>query len=304
MGLMRTCLFLTSILFPTLVHAEAPLGSRNNPLKIAIIPQAQASKAIDNAKPVIKCIEQKTKLFIQVEVPNSYIAVTEALGSKQVDVAFSNILGYFLMEQNYGAEALFKVARFGTTDYQSFLIVKSDSKIKSISDLNGKSFAYGDAGSLTGYILPKLEMKRNKVNFAQELPTGSMDASIMALMQGKADAAAAFFNDPDPKTGKIRDARERLLTIYPDIVKKTNIIWKSELIPNEPVVIRKGIPKEIKEKLIKSMPSCMREHALLINDIDDLLPIEESDNSYKDLIETLKKSDLDVAKVLGNSNKK
>ena len=76
-------------------------------------------------------------------------------------------------------------------------------------------------------------MKKNNKKFSQEVPTGSMDASIIALMQGQVDATAAYYNGPDAKTGKINDARSRVENIYPNISKETSTYGCDDL----PIVI-------------------------------------------------------------------
>ncbi len=277
--------------------ASAPLGSHNNPLRFAIVPSGHGSTALGKAKPVISCIEKDTGYFITLQVPNSYIAVSEAMGSNKIDLAFGDISSYLIAHKKYNVQPFLQVKRYGSSVYNSMIIVRDDSSIKDIKDLDGKKFAYPDASSASGYLLPIIEMKKKNYKFAQEVPTGSMEASITALLQKKVDAAAAYYNPPNPKNGDIRDARQRLLKTYPNIEKQTRIVWISEEIPNEPVFIRDGLSKEIKDKLRVSIPKCVEKYPQSINNMDTLIPITSENNDYDNYIKTLEDSGLDIVQV-------
>lgn len=278
-------------------YAGDALGSRNNPFKIAIVPSGQATKALDNAKPVAKCIEQKAKIFVDVQVPNNYIAVVEAIGAQKVDMAFGDIVSFLIAKNKFGVEPFLQIVRYGSHSYQSAIFVKKSSPIKTINDLNGKKFAYSDASSASSYIFPSILMKKNNKKFSQEVPTGSMDASIIALMQGQVDATAAYYNGPDSKDGKINDARSRVENIYPNISKETRILWLSKPIPNEPVYVRKGLPKDLKEKLSAAIPACIKEYPNYINNMQELTPVKEDNEDYADFVKEVESSGLDISNI-------
>ncbi|WP_186648272.1 phosphate/phosphite/phosphonate ABC transporter substrate-binding protein [Fluviispira vulneris] len=281
----------------TKATSEVKLGTRNNPFKIAIVPSGQAAKALDSAKPVAKCIEQKSKIFVDVQVPNSYIAVVEAIGAQKADLAFGDIVSFLIAKKRFNAEPFLEITRYGSTSYQSAIFVKANSNIKSVSDLNNKKFAYSDASSASSYIYPAILMKKNNKKFAQELATGSMDASIIALMQGQVDATAAYYNNKDPVTGKENDARVRVENIYPNIYKETRIIWLSSLIPNEPVYLRKGVSEDIKQKLAVAIPECIKEFPKYINNISELNPITADNKNYENFVKEVETSGLDISNI-------
>lgn len=282
----------------------AQLGTHNNPLRFAIVPSGHAATAMIKAKPVISCIEKDSGYFITLQIPNSYIAVSEAMGSNKLDLAFGDISTFLIARKKYNVEPFLQVIRYGVNYYQSMIIVRSDSKMNTISDLNGKKFAYPDASSASGYLLPLIEMRKNGIKFGQEVPTGSMDASVTALLQKKVDAAGAYYNVPDPKTQALRDARERLIGIYPDIAEKTRVIWTSQPIPNEPIFVRSGLPADLKAKLAVSIPKCIEEHPYTINNIDKLIPVQKNGNDYDAYVKVLEDSGLDIVKVFGKEKEK
>ncbi|WGL60876.1 phosphate/phosphite/phosphonate ABC transporter substrate-binding protein [Pigmentibacter sp. JX0631] len=298
-----TSIFFSALISNSVVAADQ-LGSRNNPLKIAIVPSGHATKALDSAKPVAKCIEDKSKIFINIQVPNSYIAVVEAIGAQKVDLAFGDIVSFLIAKNKFGAEPLLQVIRYGTTTYQSAIFVKSTSSINEIKDLEGKKFAFSDASSASSYIYPKILMKKNNKKFAQEVPTGSMDASIIALMQGQVDAAAAYYNPPpisakekDGKSEKINDARNKVINIYPNIAKETKVLWLSKPIPNEPVYARKGLSEDLKAKLVPAIAECIKSYPNSINNMQELIPLKKNSTDYDEFVKEVETSGLDIANI-------
>ena len=132
----------------------AELGTEDNPVKLHFVPSVDAKVIEDNSKTFKTFLEKNTPYKFEVTIPQSYIAVVEAFGTKRADVAAFNTFGYILAHDKYGAEARLTVLRHGLATYQSQFIVKAGSPIKKIEDLNGKKVAFVEPASTSGYLLP------------------------------------------------------------------------------------------------------------------------------------------------------
>lgn len=92
-------------------------------------------------------------------------------------------------------------------DYKSEILVKKDSKIKSLKDLKGKKIALQDVTSTAGYTFPLATLKKETgINATKDMKIVNVkghDQAVISLLNGDVDAAAVF-----------QDART--------IVKKTN----------------------------------------------------------------------------------
>jgi phosphonate transport system substrate-binding protein len=286
-----------SVLFVSAAFGSPELGSRKNPLKLSMVPSSDASKIMANMRPVAQCLEKEAKIFVEISVPNNYVVVVESLGSKKVDVAFLPTFGYILANEKYQSEALLKASRHGETTYQGAIISKNDDKIKSISDLSGKKIAYVDPASTSGYILAKKLLNDKNIKTSEEVFAGKHDVVVTMVYQGQVDAGAIYYNKPID--GKIKDARERVTTQFPDIEKKVKVLELTEEIPNDPIVIRKEIDSAMKEKISKAFQSCIKQNVEAfkgINNADSFAPVKDSD--YNQLRETIKKLKIDVASEL------
>jgi len=88
----------------------------------------------------------------------------------------------------------------GQSNYRSYLIVSAkDRDTRDITDLRGKSFAYTDTQSLTGYIVPRRWLREAGLDqdhfFRTTFFTWSHRDSIEAVAEGVADAAAVDYSE-------------------------------------------------------------------------------------------------------------
>ncbi len=227
---------------------KAELGSEKNPVKLYFIPSVD-SKVLDANASVFKAyLESHTPYKFDVQIPASYVAVVEAFGTKKADVAALNSFGYILAHEKYGAEARMTVLRHGSSTYQSQFIVRSDSSLKSVKDLEGKKIAFVDSASASGYLLPMKTLNDQNVKPKEVMFAMRHDNVVIKVYMGEVDAGATYYSPPE--NGRIEDARRLVLTQYPDVEKKVRILSLSSAIPNDPVVFRKDMPEEMKTKIV------------------------------------------------------
>lgn len=233
---------------------ERELGSRYNPIRLYFTPSVDAKTITTNAKELTAFLEAETGYYFVTAVPSSFIAVVEAFGTKKADIAIINTFSYLMSNEKYGAQALLRVVRRGgQTSYKGQIITQVDSGIDSIQDLEGKKMAYVDPSSTSGYILPKFLLMQKGIQPSDETFAMKHDNVVTMVYQGQVDAGATFYSPPDPVTGQMLDARMRVLQQFPDVEKKIKIIAFTPEIPNDPVVFRKDLPQEMKDKVVNAL---------------------------------------------------
>ncbi|MDG0815620.1 phosphate/phosphite/phosphonate ABC transporter substrate-binding protein [Bdellovibrio svalbardensis] len=223
------------------------LGSAENPIKFHLVPSVDAKVLADNSKILKEYLEKNTPYKFQITIPQSFVAVVESFGTERADVAAINTYGYYMAHKAYGVEARLTVIRYGLATYQSQFLARSDSKIKTLKDLQGKKMAFVDPASMSGYLLPLKTLNDKKITLKQTVFAMNHDAVVTMIYQGQVDAGATYYSPP--QDGHIEDARRLVKTQYPDVEQKVKIIELSEPIPNDPIVFRKDLPEEMKEKI-------------------------------------------------------
>jgi phosphonate transport system substrate-binding protein len=287
--------------------AKGSFGSPENPIRIALVPSQEAGKVITSTNKLIEILKAQTGYSFVTYTPSNYIVAVEAFGSNKADIGFLNTFSYILANSKYGAEAVLKIVRRnGDTTYGGQFITHVDSGIDSIQQLQGKRVAYVDPASASGYILPKAKLQQAGITPAQEVFAQRHDNVVMMIYQRQVDAGAAYYSDPDRKTGEIQDAIALVLKQYPDAKEKLKSIGYTERIANDPVMFRKDFPREMQDKIVSALVMYAnspegRKTMSGMYGIEGLLPCRNED--YEPLRQMLKAQGMDVEELIRKSKK-
>jgi phosphonate transport system substrate-binding protein len=233
---------------------EGALGSKSNPIKLYFTPSVDAKRISMNATQLTDYLHKETGYYFRTAIPASYIAVVEAFGTAKADIASINTFSYLMANAKYGAEAKLRIVRdYGETSYKGQFITRVDSGIDSLKDINGRTIAYVDPSSTSGYILPKAMLKRLGIKPSESVFAMRHDNVVTMVYQRQVDVGATYYAPPDPVTGEIRDARMRVEKQFPDVAKKIKIIGFTQDIPNDPWVFRKDLPEDMTDKIINAL---------------------------------------------------
>jgi phosphonate transport system substrate-binding protein len=227
-------------------------GSEKDPVMISLVPSKDTKALLQSAQELSDWLSKDTGLHFQISIPTSYVAVVEAIGSKRVDIAYLNTTNYFLAEERYGAEVQFITLNIdGNSQYKGEFLVRTDSKIQKLEDINGKKIAYVDPTSASGYILPAYLLKSKNIKPKEAVFAGKHDSVVSMLYQKQVDVGTAFYALPEK--GEQMDARRLVATQYPDIWQKIRILDFTVSLANDALVFRKDLDPKLKETLVKSI---------------------------------------------------
>ncbi len=250
-------------------------GGKRNPLVIALSPSQDSERLVTQADRLGQCLGKETGLYFKTMVASNYRLVVEGLRSSRVDVAF---MGAFPFSQS-NATALFSTVRNGKSTTGSAVYVSAKSGITSIEGLHNKDIAMVDMLSTTGYMLVKEDLNFRGIRPRTELFAGSHDAAIVALLNGKVHAAVGFYYPPrmDPKTGRLihEDIRKRVSLSQQvkgkdSVFDLTKVVHTTRTVPSDPVVVRQGMPLEMKEAVRGGLLACAATHGEILREIGDI----------------------------------
>jgi phosphonate transport system substrate-binding protein len=261
----------------------APLGSEQNPVKLAFGPSADAPKVLAASQELTRALEKETGLRFKLLVPTSYAATIEGMTTTGIDVAWLSPLAYVQAHQAVGAEAILTGLRDGSPLSTGQIVVRTDSGITTLKGLRGKRFAFVDQTSGFGYLLPKAVFKGSGIDlhgfFSETTFAGSDSKVIQAVYDRKADGGAT---SADRLPDGDRDPRMRLEESLPDVMTATRVIGRTEPMPNDGICVRKGVSPEIVEKvrsgLLRVAQTDVGQKALRdLYGADGLAPIADAD---------------------------
>ncbi|MDZ4842990.1 MAG: phosphate/phosphite/phosphonate ABC transporter substrate-binding protein [Hyphomicrobium aestuarii] len=274
-----------------LLWAAGPaLADKANPekLRIALLPDENASTIIQNAQPLKAYLTTALKKDVEIIVTTDYSSMIEAMRFGRIEVAYFGPFSYVLAKSKAPAIEPFAVGvEKGKPYYQSILIANVDGPVKAIEDIKGKPFAFGDQASTSSHLAPRAHLAKNGL-------IGDTHYKVVHL--GKHDAVARAVSAGQIPAGALSEAIYRVLVKDGRIdASKLKEIALSDPIPNYPMTVQGYLAPELKEAIKKAFLELNDPVILKLFRIEKLAPATDKD--YDVLRDMAKILNLDIAKL-------
>lgn len=216
-------------------------------------------------------LQNKLGKPVQIYISKDYAGMVDALKKKKVDLAVLSALTYVVAEKETDVKVLLKKTWSNGPFYYSAVIVRADSKIKKVKDLKGKTIAFVDHNSTSGYLYPEVYLRKNSIedkDFKNIQFSGNHAASIGLLEDKKVDAVAVFADDEKAKMGAwTRFAKAKNF--------KVRVLWISDPIPNDPIVVRQDFYDQNSRLTHEVMYDLIETQSEFSNDLSEVLGTSE-----------------------------
>lgn len=280
---------LASALMSVLLAAVCSIGhASSNPdpetLKVALLPDENASTVIKNNKPLEIYLEKELGKKIELVVTTDYSSMIEAMRHGRIDIAYFGPLSYVLAKQKSDIEPFAAMKQKGSTTYQSVLIANTGAGIAKISDIVNKNVAYGDVASTSSHLIPKSILAENGLKAGEnyrEHFVGAHDAVAMAVQNGHAQAG-----------GLSKPIFESLVQRGLVDPNKVKVLAESKPYPQYPWTMRSNLKPELKEKIRAAFLNLKDPEVLKPFKADGFGPISDKDYDVVRSLGTLLKLDL------------
>lgn len=142
--------------------------------------------------PLLKYLEEQTGLRFELRFTPKSHAIADDLGVGKVQFAAIGGDSYIQARARYGVLPLVRgLNAEGRAEYQSVIVVKSDSPLRKVEALRGKRFAFGSVTSTQGYLIPRIILYQHGIlleDLAEYGHTGSHWNCASAVVAGRFDA--------------------------------------------------------------------------------------------------------------------
>lgn len=282
--------FLILFLF-VLSHSPLHAEDSKRTALIGLMPERNIFRQMERYRPLAEYLSRKTGINVRLTILSRYGDVIDRFRQRNMDGAFFGDLTGVLAMELLGAEPLVRpVGLSGEWRARGVIVVRKDSGIKDVSQLRQRVFAFVDRASVTGYLFAVYHLKEAGVRnvdsfFSEYYFTGSHDAALYAVLDGRADAASLSENI-------LKDEIKK----DPSIGDEIQVIARSDEMPGSTLCVRHDLPEDIKELLKKSLLN-MREDeegkkVLLWMSISRFSPASRSD--FEVVYKLLRKVGLDA----------
>jgi phosphonate transport system substrate-binding protein len=219
-------------------------------VKFGILSGENESDRITRYTPFQEYLEATLGVDVEIFTAGNYDGVIQALAADQIEFAFLGSSAYAAAytESNGGVIPLLtSIQEDDSTGYFSIIAVRCDSPYKKIEDLKGKTLAFADPDSTSGYAVPLYNLVQqgfDPANYFAATPfSGSHEAGVQGVVNGQFDAAATYINNE--KNG----IPQRMET--KGMIKQGEIcwIWTSPEITSGPFTARANLPQGLIDEM-------------------------------------------------------
>jgi phosphonate transport system substrate-binding protein len=266
-----SCLILS---FLTLL---SPLSaSAKEPLRLGVgLFQPDKEKNDATYQPLAAYLANKLGREVKLRTVDSWEGLAKSLANGETDLALMGPWGYVLANHEAGAQAISTILYDGKPEYFAIMVTHPKSGIKTVADLKGKTFAFGDKGSTSGYLIPLHYFMTQGITpetyFSKVLHT-KHQAIETQVTQGLLDAGADY-------------NRNRNAMIEEGLIKadQSVIIWQSAPLPNDAFAVSKTIAAD--KALVAQLQAALAAVGPALKQQPNLLPAHytgfvSKDNSY------------------------
>lgn len=218
-------------------------------------------------RPLAEHLSKRLGRPVQLRTVDSWEGLAKSLANGETDIALMGPWGYVLANHYANAQAVATLLYQGKPEYFAVIVTHPDSGLASIDDLlgdpgKGRSFAFGDKGSTSGYLIPVHLFQQRGIDpekhFARVLYT-KHQAIETQVAAGQLDAGADYNRNRDTMIAQGLISAQR-----------SRIIWQSPPLPNDAVAVSATLAKD--GAFVKQLQAALTEVGPLLATQANLLP--------------------------------
>ncbi len=252
-------LLLAALAATTVLSGAASAQDAITEFNIGILGGENAQDRISSNECYRKMIEDALGVPVKLFTPADYDGVIQGLLGGTLDMAWLGASAYaktFLTDPEAVEVALTTMHTNDSTGYYSIGFTRKDTGITSMDDAKGKIFAFAEPNSTSGYLVPAAELLAKygtlEDYFAEVKMSGGHEQTIVGVANGDFDAGVSWADgvgnwEDGYASGAFRKAADAGLVDMNNLVE----IWRSAMIPEGPMVVRKALPQDVKDKVIQ-----------------------------------------------------
>ncbi|WP_135449963.1 phosphonate ABC transporter substrate-binding protein [Tabrizicola caldifontis] len=274
----------------TAVLASSAMAEGIKEFNIGILGGENAQDRLASTECLRAKVEAELGVPVKLFTPADYDGVIQGLLGGSLDYAWLGASAYaktYLTNPDAVEVMLTKQNVDGTTGYYSIGFARADSGITSMDDAKGKVFAFADPNSTSGYLVPGAELteKYGKLEdyFKEVKMSGGHEQTIVGVANGDFDAGVAWADglgnwEDGYASGAFRKAADAGLVDMNNLVE----IWRSKMIPEGPLVVRKALPQDVKDKIYAMMDTMWQDdpecaYNVAAGEAKDFVPVKHED---------------------------
>jgi phosphonate transport system substrate-binding protein len=192
-------------------------------------------------------MERALRVKLRMHNATDYAGTIEGLKARKLEFARFGPASYaqaWLVTGGKVEPLAVQTDKDGFAGYHSVIVVKTDSPYRRVEDLAGKSLAFADPNSTSGYVAPHYFLKEAGFEAARHFGrtgfSGSHENGVIAVINGTYDAAATWWTNAE--RGNVQRMEGKGLIPRGQV----RIVWTSPKLPESPWAIHTDLPPDLR----------------------------------------------------------
>lgn len=235
---------------PAAAYVETVVVDAERPIRFGMSPALGAAAARAQGEQVATWLKRRLDRDVRAVVYGDYRTLVDAVAEGEVDYAWMPPVS-FLQAAERGAGVVALAQRYGRATYDSAIIVRPDADARSLADLRGRSMAFVDRDSSSGYLFMAdviaRELGRPDEVFSEIHFQGSHKAVCESVLRGWVDAGTTYV---------VRDEADEIVHAgWLDLVARGDlrVVATSAPIPCDLIAHRPGLAIGLVERLARTV---------------------------------------------------
>jgi len=219
------------------MYSQIALSAEKQIYSFGIVPQQSATRLARTWIPVLQQLQQEAGISLRFATAPDIPTFEKRLAAGEYDFSYMNPYHYTVFHQSPGYRA---IARQADKQINGILVVKKDSGIKKLSDLQGKVIAFPAPAAFAATLLVSSNLKQSGIDFTAKY-VSSHDSVYRSVAQDFVSAG-----------GGITRTYE---SIDPEVRSHTRILWKSKGYTPHAIAAHPRVPSEEVARLQTALQS-------------------------------------------------
>lgn len=234
-----------ALLVPGLAAQDAAAPTDDAPYRFGVVSFYSPRMMYLKYQPLVDYLSEHTEHQWELHINTSYQQTVDELCSGHLTAAYLGPLTYVRAHAKCGAEPVLRLQTGGRDTYRSYILVRDDSPLKELTDLEGKRFGFGSALSTSSHLVPRAMLVTAGItpgNGTECFYFEHHERAARAVLVGEADACG------------VRDiVGEKFLE------RGLRILARSQPIPNFPFVIAPQKSDNVRRHLVRALVELPKE---------------------------------------------
>lgn len=185
-------------------------------LKVSAIPDENPTELQRKFAPLGKYLEGRIGMKVEFIPVTDYAATVEGLAAKKLDMVWYG--GFTFVQARLRTGNAIPIAQRVEDEQFKSVFITANPAIKSLADLQGKTFTFGSQSSTSGHLMPRFFLLEQKIDpdkaFRRVAFSGAHDATAFQVAGGKVDAGVLNISVYEKLVGEKKIDGDKVRVFY------------------------------------------------------------------------------------------